>query len=95
MGGAPHAKAYMGWWGSLGSPAQKGITTYAVSPFAQNVLKGVAHNAIFNVFRRAKNQAFFIIVPGVIIWEWWAHARDYNEYLYTKAGREELERVNV
>lgn len=95
MGGGPAAKTYMGWWGFLGSPAQKGITSYAVSPFAQRPLKGAAHNAVFNVFRRVKNQAFFIIVPGIVIWEWWAQARDYNEYLYTKAGREELERVNV
>jgi ubiquinol-cytochrome c reductase subunit 8 len=93
--GAPSAKTYMGWWGSLGSQPQKGITTYAVSPYAQRPLKGAAHNAVFNVFRRVKNQALFIAVPGFIIWEWWVWARDYNEYLYTKAGREELEIVNA
>lgn len=95
MGGAPAARTYMGWWGSLGSPTQKGVTSYAVSNYAQNPLKGVAHSAVFNVFRRVKNQAFFVVFPAIVIWEWWVQARDYNEYLYTKAGREELERVNV
>ncbi|ODV63019.1 ubiquinol--cytochrome-c reductase subunit 8 ASCRUDRAFT_74436 [Ascoidea rubescens DSM 1968] len=95
MSGGHGGKAYMGWWGNLGSPKQKGITTYTVSPFAQKPLKGVAHNAIFNVFRRVKNQTLFVVIPGAIIYYWWSVNRDYNHYLYTKAGREELERVNV
>lgn len=30
-----------------------------------------------------------------LYWMWWVNCRDYNEYLYTKAGKEELDRVNV
>lgn len=93
--GAPGAKTYMGWWGHIGSPKQKGVTTYTVSPFAQRPLAGAAHNAVFNTFRRVKAQALYVLIPGSLIYYWWAGARDYNEYLYTKAGREELERVNV
>lgn len=88
-------KTYTGWWGSLGSPKQKYVTTYTVSPFATKPLKDNAYNAVFNVFRRSKNQVLFLVIPGVIVWNVWAKARDYNEYLYTKEGREELERVNV
>lgn len=95
MGGPPGAKTYMGWWGHMGSPAQKGITSYAVSPYAQKPLAGAAHNAVFNLFRRFKSQVLYLAIPAGIYWAWWVNSRDYNEYLYTKAGREELERVNV
>ncbi|CAK7896384.1 cytochrome b-c1 complex subunit 8, mitochondrial [[Candida] anglica] len=88
-------KTYMGWWGNIGSPAQKHITTYTVSPYATKPLKGALYNSVFNVFRRTKNQVFFIVVPAIIVWNVWTEARDYNEYLYTKAGREELEIVNA
>lgn len=88
-------KTYMGWWGNMGSPAQKNVAIYSVSPYATRPLKDNLHNAVFNVFRRTKNQALYIILPAVIVWNIWTQARDYNEYLYTKAGRDELERVNV
>ncbi|ODV94573.1 hypothetical protein PACTADRAFT_50451 [Pachysolen tannophilus NRRL Y-2460] len=93
--GGHGANAYMGWWGSMGSPPQKGITTYAVSPFAQDPLRGSLEKAVFNTWRRTRSQVLYIVIPGIIVWNIWAKARDYNEYLYTKAGREELERVNV
>ncbi|GME77757.1 unnamed protein product [[Candida] boidinii] len=93
MGG--HPGAYMGWWGNIGSPKQKYITQYTVSPYAQDPLKGSLEKAIFNTFRRTKAQILYIVIPGIIVWNVWTNARDYNEYLYTKAGREELERVNV
>lgn len=79
----------------MGSPAQKGITSYAVSPYAQKPLTGIYHSALFNTFRRVKSQVLFVVIPGALYWMWWSNSRDYNEYLYTKAGREELERVNV
>ncbi|KAH3899684.1 ubiquinol--cytochrome-c reductase subunit 8 SCDLUD_003967 [Saccharomycodes ludwigii] len=93
--GGPQAKTYMGWWGHLGSPKQKHITSYAVSPFAQKPFAGAANAAIFNVFRRVKSQALYILIPASIYWVWWTNGEQYNNYLYTKAGREELERVNV
>ncbi|KAL3230591.1 Cytochrome b-c1 complex subunit 8, mitochondrial [Nakaseomyces bracarensis] len=90
----PGAKAYMGWWGHLGSPKQKGITSYSVSPYAQKPLAHSMQNAVFNTFRRVKSQALYVLIPAGIYYYWWVNSRDYNEYLYTKAGREELERVN-
>ncbi|KAK6457168.1 cytochrome b-c1 complex subunit 8 [Scheffersomyces xylosifermentans] len=95
MGGHTGPKTYMGWWGDIGSPKQKYITTYSVSPYATKPLKGAAYNAVFNTFRRTKNQFLYVAIPAAIVWSVWANARDYNEYLYTKEGREELERVNV
>ncbi|KAA8900101.1 hypothetical protein DIURU_003917 [Diutina rugosa] len=94
MGGSG-PKTYMGWWGNMGSLPQKHITTYTVSPFATKPLKGAANRAVFNTFRRTKNQVLYVLIPAVIVWNIWAKARDYNEYLYTKAGKEELDRVNV
>lgn len=85
----------MGWWGNIGSPAQKRVTTYTVSPYAQSAMRGALERSVFNTWRRTKSQALYIIIPGVIVWNVWANARDYNEYLYTKAGSEELARVNV
>lgn len=95
MGGATGPKTYMGWWGNIGSPKQKYITSYTVSPYQTKPFKGALYNAVFNTFRRTKNQVLFIVIPAVIVWNVWAKARDYNEYLYTKEGREELARVNV
>ncbi|CAI5757847.1 unnamed protein product [Candida verbasci] len=95
MAGPPHPHAYMGWWGSIGSPKQKYITSYSISPFAAKPFKDAGYNAIFNTFRRTKNQFLYVAIPFAVIWSIWARARDYNEYLYTKEGREELARVNV
>ncbi|OUT22097.1 hypothetical protein CAS74_003086 [Pichia kudriavzevii] len=88
-----HPGAYMGWWGSMGSPKQKRITIHSVSPYAQSPLHGSVNRAIFNSFRRFKSQVLYIALPFAIVWSVWTEARDYNEYLYTKAGREELERL--
>lgn len=88
-------KHYSGWWNQAGAPKQKYVTQYAVSPFAQDPLKGSLDRAIFNTFRRFKSQVFYWAVPCLIVWNVWTNARDYNAYLYTKAGHEELERVNV
>lgn len=79
----------------MGGPVQKGITSYSVSPYAQKPLTGIYHNAVFNTFRRVKSQVLFLVLPAAAYWMWWTNCRDYNEFLYTKAGKEELDRVNV
>lgn len=56
----------MGWWGNLGSPKQKGITTYGLSLNRQNPLAGTAETAIFNTFRRTRNQVLYIVPPFLI-----------------------------
>lgn len=79
----------------MGSPKQKYINMYTVSPYATRPLKGALYNSVFNVFRRFKNQVLFVVIPGTIVWTINSRATAYNEYLYTKAGKEELDRVNV
>lgn len=79
----------------MGGTPQKNVGIYTVSPYATRPLKGALYNSVFNTFRRTKNQVLYVVIPFTIVWSIWARARDYNEYLYTKEGREELERVNV
>ena len=77
----------------MGGPKQKGITSYAVSPYAQKPLQGIFHNAVFNSFRRFKSQFLYVLIPAGIYWYWWKNGNEYNEFLYSKAGREELEEL--
>ncbi|KAK9468445.1 cytochrome b-c1 complex subunit 8 [Lipomyces arxii] len=81
---------YMGWWGHMGGPKQKGIITYSVSPYAQKPMAGALYNAIFNTFRRVSSQAIFVILPAsALIWTIQS-SQARNAFLYSKAGREEL-----
>lgn len=92
--GGPEAKTYMGWWGHLGGPKQKGIISYSVSPYAQKPMIHSFQNSYKNSFRRFKSQFLFVLIPGALYYMWWTNGKAYNAFLYTKAGREELERVN-
>jgi len=91
-GGGHHG--YMGWWGDMGGAKQRGIITYSVSSYAQKPLAGVFYNAIFNTFRRVSSQAFYFAVPMALYGYIIMKAKDRNEYLYSKAGREDLEKLN-
>jgi len=57
---------YMGWWGSFGSPPQKGITTYTLSANRQRPLAGTMHAAVFNSWRRFKGQVLYVAPPFVV-----------------------------
>ncbi|KAF4307629.1 UcrQ [Botryosphaeria dothidea] len=86
-GGEKMPGQYMGWWGSLGSPAQKGVTTYALSNNRQKPLGGAFHNAIFNTFRRTRQQILFWAPPliaGYSLMQW---AIEKNEFYNSKEGR--------
>ncbi|EON69568.1 ubiquinol-cytochrome c reductase subunit 8 [Coniosporium apollinis CBS 100218] len=65
-GGEKMPGQYMGWWGSLGSPAQKGVVTYAVSPNRQRPLAGTLNAAIFNTFRRTRQQILYWAPPMIL-----------------------------
>ncbi|KAK5018526.1 ubiquinol--cytochrome-c reductase subunit 8, partial [Cryomyces antarcticus] len=65
-GGDKMPGQYMGWWGSLGSPPQKGVTTYALAQNRQKPLAGVFDAAIFNTWRRFKGQVLYIAPPMII-----------------------------
>ncbi|ORY19502.1 cytochrome b-c1 complex subunit 8 [Clohesyomyces aquaticus] len=81
---------YLGGWGSLGSPPQKGVAVYSMSPNRQNPLAGTMNNAVFNTTRRTRGQILYILPPiiaGYAIMNW---AMERNEYLNSKAGIKEF-----
>ncbi|KTW27802.1 hypothetical protein T552_02241 [Pneumocystis carinii B80] len=93
MGGGL-GKKYMGWWGCMGGPTQKGIITYSLSPRAQHPFAGALRSAIFNTSRRCSQQILYFGIPltvGYFIYTW---ANERNEYLYSKAGQKELKSLD-
>ncbi|KAK9377288.1 cytochrome b-c1 complex subunit 8 [Lipomyces chichibuensis] len=88
-GGGQHG--YMGGWGDKVGAKQRGIITYSVSPYAQKPFAGALHNAIFNTFRRVSSQAFYVVLPAGLLIYVVNSAKQKNAYLYSKAGREDLE----
>ena len=51
---------------TTGSRPQKGIIYYGVSPNRQNPFAGAFHDAIFNTFRRSRNQVLFWAPPVIL-----------------------------
>ncbi|KAG4306555.1 hypothetical protein PORY_000543, partial [Pneumocystis oryctolagi] len=84
-------KKYMGWWGNMGGPVQKGIITYSLSPRAQNPFAGAFHSAFFNTYRRCRQQILYFGVPLAMGYSIYVWANKRNEYLYSKEGRKELD----
>ncbi|KAK9459885.1 cytochrome b-c1 complex subunit 8 [Lipomyces oligophaga] len=82
---------YMGWWGDMGGPKQRGIVTYSISSYAQKPFAGVLHAAVFNSFRRVSSQVIFFIVPIGIYGYILQTAKARNAHLYSKAGHAELQ----
>ncbi|KAK8189364.1 cytochrome b-c1 complex subunit 8 [Phyllosticta capitalensis] len=86
-GGERLPNQYMGGWGDFGSPAQKGVSSYALSMNRQRALGGAFHNAIFNTFRRTRQQILFwapSMIGGYFLMTW---AIERNEFLNSKEGR--------
>jgi len=82
----PQGKAYIGWWGDMGGPAQKGIYTYMQSSYKQRPFAGAFHGYLFNGYKRIAAQAPYFAIPfavgyGVYIW-----GRHTAEYLESKEG---------
>ncbi|TKA81097.1 hypothetical protein B0A49_00392 [Cryomyces minteri] len=88
-GGDKMPGQYMGWWGSLGSPPQKGVTTYALAQNRQKPLAGVFDAAIFNTWRRFKGQVLYIAPPMIIAYSIMQWAIEKNEHYNSKQGRSE------
>ncbi|CAZ85951.1 unnamed protein product [Tuber melanosporum] len=88
MGGGEKVPGqYMGWWGSLGSPPQKGITTYTLSANRQRPLAGTMHAAVFNSWRRFKGQVLYVAPPFVVAYFVMDWAVKENHFLNSKEGR--------
>lgn len=61
--------------GIVGGPKQKGIVTYSLSSLQQRAMAGSLNGAIFNTFRRTKNQFLYFAPPFIL-----------GYYVYTWAG---------
>jgi len=83
----PKNGVYMGNWGNFGSPPQKGVTTYALSPNRQDPMAGALKNAIFNTYRRTYHQILYWLPPLVFAYAIMDWAIEKNEYLNSKPGR--------
>ncbi|KAK9722685.1 ubiquinol--cytochrome-c reductase subunit 8, variant 2 [Basidiobolus ranarum] len=82
---------WMGNWGHLGGPTQRGIISYSLSPNEQRAFAGVLKNGLFKTYRRFVSQIPWI-APGALIFYTvytWGVAR--HEYLNSKAGAHERE----
>ncbi|KAL4984591.1 cytochrome b-c1 complex subunit 8 [Aspergillus falconensis] len=77
----------MGTWGDMGCPTPQRVTSYAISPNRQRPLAGAAHAAIFNTFRRFRNQVLYVVPPFVAAYAAMNWAIERNEYLNSKPGR--------
>jgi ubiquinol-cytochrome c reductase subunit 8 len=51
---------------TTGTPKQKGVTTYGLSLNRQRPLAGSFHNAIFNTWRRFRNQVLYVAPPLLV-----------------------------
>ncbi|KAK3062877.1 ubiquinol--cytochrome-c reductase subunit 8 [Coniosporium uncinatum] len=89
-GGERMPGQYMGGWGNLGSQPQKGMASYSLSPNRQRPLAGTMDSAVFNTFRRGRNQFLYVIPPFVIAYATMQWAIERNEYLNSKQGRAEF-----
>ncbi|KAL5042520.1 hypothetical protein BDW71DRAFT_189850 [Aspergillus fruticulosus] len=89
MGGHldPKNGVFMGTWGDMGCPTPQRVTSYAISPNRQRPLAGAAHAAIFNTFRRFRNQVLYVVPPFVAAYAAMNWAIERNEYLNSKPGR--------
>ncbi|KAG1249576.1 hypothetical protein G6F68_013248 [Rhizopus microsporus] len=85
MGGAA-AKTYMGWWGAMGGPTQRGVTTYILSPFGQKPFAGAAHADVFNTARRVASQVPYVGVAFGLGYYIYTSAKSRHAYLLSKAG---------
>ncbi|EEH33407.1 ubiquinol-cytochrome c reductase complex ubiquinone-binding protein [Paracoccidioides lutzii Pb01] len=90
MGGThadPKRGIYIGGFGGFGCPTPQKIATYALSPNRQRPLAGALYNAIFNTWRRTRNQALYVVPPFVAAYAILNWAVERNEYLNSKPGR--------
>ncbi|KAF9516046.1 hypothetical protein BS47DRAFT_1293115 [Hydnum rufescens UP504] len=76
----------MGWWGDMGGPKQKGITSYTISPFRQRAMKGVLTGYIFNGYARIISQAPYFFVPLALGYGTYVWANKTDHYNNSKAG---------
>ncbi|EKM56682.1 uncharacterized protein PHACADRAFT_253942 [Phanerochaete carnosa HHB-10118-sp] len=86
MSDMPGPRVYNLWWGDKGVTRQKGIVTYAVSPWRQRAAKNMIRNYIFNGYRRLSGQAVYWIFPFALGYGTYTWAKKYDEWQNSKAA---------
>ncbi|PAV17877.1 putative ubiquinol-cytochrome c reductase complex 11 kDa [Pyrrhoderma noxium] len=86
LGEMPGGKHYMGWWGDMGSPKQKGIITYAQSPFRQAPMRGAFQGYLFGGFSRIATQLPYIAIPFGLGYAVYTYAKRVEAWNNSKAG---------
>jgi len=90
LSGMPEGKHYIGWWGDMGGPKQKGIVQYSLSPFKQKAMKGVFQGYLFNGFNRLAAQVPYWIGPFSIAYAVYLWGNKEYEYDNSKEGHHKL-----
>ncbi|PWN31087.1 putative ubiquinol-cytochrome c reductase complex 11 kda protein [Jaminaea rosea] len=88
--GMPTGKKYMGWWGSMGGPQQKGITAYSISSNQQNIMGGAFRQYMIFGYKRLMAQLPYFGIPLAIGYGVYSWGVSRNHYLNSKAGHLEF-----
>ncbi|KIJ33526.1 hypothetical protein M422DRAFT_213398 [Sphaerobolus stellatus SS14] len=83
-GDMPGPKHYIGWWGDMGGPPQKGIYSYSQSPFRQSPFRGVLKGYIFNGYKRIASNAPYFVVPVIIGYAVIQWGNKESSYIHSK-----------
>ncbi|TGZ84300.1 UcrQ-domain-containing protein [Ascodesmis nigricans] len=88
-GGGPGTTpgVYLGWWGNFGGLPQKGVAQYSLAANQQRPLAGLAHNAIFNTWRRFRGSVLYVAPPFIAMYYLMDWAEKRNHFLNSKEGR--------
>ncbi|KAG8929478.1 ubiquinol--cytochrome-c reductase subunit 8 [Tulasnella sp. 418] len=70
----------------MGSPKQKGIITYSLSPFKQRAFAGAFHGYLFNGYKRLAAQAPYFAIPLGLGYATYTWGKSRSEYLNSKAA---------
>ncbi|XAO23193.1 hypothetical protein I312_101971 [Cryptococcus bacillisporus CA1280] len=84
--GMPGPKNYIGWWGDMGGPRQKGIKTYGLSPYRQRPLAGMLRAYIFNGSKRTMHQLPYVAPPLIFFYGIYYWAKNKYAYYNSKQG---------
>ncbi|EJD02048.1 uncharacterized protein FOMMEDRAFT_20836 [Fomitiporia mediterranea MF3/22] len=82
----PGGKHYMGWWGDMGGPKQKGIIQYAVSSTRQAPMRDAFKGYLFSGFWRIAGHLPFVVPPFAIGYAIYAYAKKQDAWQTSKAG---------
>ncbi|KAL5478335.1 QCR8 [Sanghuangporus weigelae] len=86
FGEMPNGKHYLGWWGDLGSPKQKGIVTYGISSNRAAPLRNMFRDYLFNGFHRIGGHLPYVVPPVAIGYAIYAWAKKRDAWQTSKAG---------